>query len=213
MTEKGYSASDAENLTGKLDHIIERLDFLEKLILEKPEYAGLVGSLELTKLGVGLYGESLKMASRLKAQQNDLQQKPVARDRNLECAIEANLIANQREVYCGESVHLEVHIANLGGGNAFLVKIEGIIPQGFVLVERPERSFVESGSVSFGERKLDSLETTEIKLTLRAKKKGEFALTPKLHYADERGIQKVYELEHFEIKVKELGIRGWLKGE
>ena len=79
MTEKGNSSSSAEDLTGKLDHIIERLDFLEKLILEKPEYAGLVGSLELTKLGVGLYGESLKMASRLKAQQNELQARPVDR--------------------------------------------------------------------------------------------------------------------------------------
>lgn len=212
MTEKG-SSSDAQNLAGKLDHIIERLDFLEKLVLEKPEYAGLVGSLELTKLSVGLYGESLKIASRLKTQENDLQQKTVSQDRNLECVIEANLIANQREVYCGENVHLEIHIANLGGGNAFLVKIEGIIPQGFDLVERPEKSVVESGSVSFVKRKLDSLETNEIKLTLRAKKKGEFALTPKLHYTDEIGKQKVYELEHFEIKVKELGIRGWLKGE
>ena len=82
-----------------MDHIIERLDFLEKLILEKPEYAGLVGSLEPTKLGVGLYGESLKMASRFKAQQNELQARLVAEDKNLETVIEANLIAGQREVY------------------------------------------------------------------------------------------------------------------
>jgi hypothetical protein len=193
LTENGNSSSNAEDLTGKLDHIIERLDFLEKLILEKPEYAGLVGSLELTKLGVGLYGESLKMASRLKAQHDELQAKTVTEEKNLESVIEANLIARQREVNCGENVHLEIHVANLGGGAASLVKVEGIIPDGFDLVEKPEKS--------------------EIKLTLKTKKKGEFFLTPKLHYTDQMGNEKCYELEHFQIRVKELGIRGWLKGE
>jgi hypothetical protein len=213
LTEKGNSSSSTEDLTGKLDHIIERLDFLEKLILEKPEYAGLVGSLELTKLGVGLYGESLKMVSRVKAQQNELQARPAAEDKNLESVIEANLIARQREVYCGENVHLEIHIANLGSGAVLLVKVEGIIPDGFDLVEKPEKSVVQDGSISLGKRKLAPLDTTEIKLTLKTKKKGEFFLTPRLHYADQMEKNKCYELEHFQIRVKELGIRGWLKGE
>ncbi len=213
MTEKEDSSPSTQDLTGKLDHIIERLDFLEKLILEKPEYAGLVGSLELTKLGVGLYGESLKMASRFKAQQNELQVRPVAEDKNLETVIEANLIAGQREVYCGENVRLEIHVVNLGGGVAWLIKVEGIIPDGFDLVERPEKSVVGDGSVSLGKRKLAPLDTTEIKLTLKTKKKGEFFLTPRLHYTDQMEKHKCYELEHFQIRVKELGIRGWLKGE
>jgi len=213
LTEKEDSSPSTQDLTGKLDHIIERLDFLEKLILEKPEYAGLVGSLELTKLGVGLYGESLKMASRFKAQQNELQARPVAEDKNLETVIEANLIAGQREVYCGENVRLEIHVVNLGGGVAWLIKVEGIIPDGFELVERPENSVVGDGSVSLGKRKLAPLDTTEIKLTLKTKKKGEFFLTPRLHYTDQMEKHKCYELEHFQIRVKELGIRGWLKGE
>jgi hypothetical protein len=172
-----------------------------------------VGSLELTKLGVGLYGESLKMLSRSKAQQNELQLRTITEDRNLESVIEANLIGGQREVYCGENVHLEIHIANLGGGVASLVRVEGIIPEGFDLVERPEKSVVENGSISLGKRRLPPLDTTEIKLTLKTKKKGEFFLAPRLHYTDQSEKLRRYELEHFQIRVKELGIRGWLKGE
>jgi hypothetical protein len=37
------SASNAEELSKKLDQIIHRLDLLEKLIAEKPEYEGVVG--------------------------------------------------------------------------------------------------------------------------------------------------------------------------
>jgi hypothetical protein len=93
------------------------------------------------------------------------------------------------------------------------VKVEGIVPDGFDPVEKPEKSVVEDGSVSLGKRKLAPLDTAEIKLTLKTKKKGEFFLTPRLHYTDQMGNEKCYELEHFQIKVKELGIRGWLKGE
>lgn len=213
MTEKEDSSSGAEELTGKLDQILQRLDFVEKLILEKPEYAGLVASLELTKVGVGLYGESLKIASRLKAERDYLRQKPVVQNGISGCIIHAKLIAHQREVYCGENVHLEIHLANRGNSAALSLKVEGIIPKEFELVERPEKWMIEEGCVSFVEGKLGPLETTEIKLTLKSKKKGEFILMPRIQYMDETGEPKSCELEQVQIKVKELGIRGWLRGE
>jgi hypothetical protein len=89
LSEKESSHSSAEDLSRKLDLIIQRLDFLEKLILDKPEYADLAASLQLTKVGIGLYGEPLKIASRLKAAQDYIRQKPIAQDDISRCIVQA----------------------------------------------------------------------------------------------------------------------------
>jgi len=89
LSEKENSGSGVEELSRKLDQIIRRLDFLEKLILEKPEYADLAAGLQLTKVGIGLYGEPLKIASRLKAAQDYLRQRPIAQDDISRCIVQA----------------------------------------------------------------------------------------------------------------------------
>jgi hypothetical protein len=89
LSGKENSPSSADELSKKLDLIIQRLDFLEKLILDKPEYADLAASLQLTKVGIGLYGEPLKIASRLKAAQDYIRQKPIAQDDISRCIVQA----------------------------------------------------------------------------------------------------------------------------
>jgi len=86
---KGSTDSNVGDLSRKLDQIIKRLDLLEELILDKPEYEGLAASLRLTKLGIGMYGEPLKIASRLKNAQEYLRQKPIAQDDMSRCVVQA----------------------------------------------------------------------------------------------------------------------------
>jgi len=79
----------AEELSKKLDRIIHRLDLLEKLVLEKPEYEGLTAALQLTRVGIGMYGEPLKVASRLKSAERFLHQKMIAQDDISRCVVQA----------------------------------------------------------------------------------------------------------------------------
>lgn len=68
---------------------MKRLDALETLILENPEYASLATSLRVMKAGVGLYDEPLKVMSRFKTAQQYVKRQPIAQDEISRCIIQA----------------------------------------------------------------------------------------------------------------------------
>lgn len=90
--------SSTQDLSKKLDQIISRLNLLEKLILEKPEYQGLSTALQLTRVGIGMYGEPLKIAARLKSAEKYLHQKAIAQDEISRCVVQALAVKGELNI-------------------------------------------------------------------------------------------------------------------
>jgi hypothetical protein len=127
--------------------------------------------------------------------------------------IQANLILRAREVKVGEDLSLAIEFVNAGKGDALLIKVEEIIPGDFEIKEATGPYRIEDSHLNMKGKRLGPLKTEEVKLILRPLTKGVFALKPRILYLDETGKYKSHEPEPTTITVKELGIKGWLKGE
>jgi len=127
--------------------------------------------------------------------------------------IQANVITRRKELTVGENLDLEIELVNAGKGSALLIKVTEVIPKGFDLTQKPENYRVEDSYLNMKGKRLDPLKTEEVRLVLKPKVQGVFPLKPKILYLDENGKYKSHEPEPINITVKELGIKGWLKGE
>jgi uncharacterized repeat protein (TIGR01451 family) len=127
--------------------------------------------------------------------------------------VQANLIVRYKELKVGETVEVEIELINAGKKPALLIKVNEVIPRGFDLVQKSENCRVEDSYVNMKGRRLDPLKAEEVALTLKPRVQGRFALKPTVLYLDENGKCKSNEPEPVSITVKELGKKGWLKGE
>ena len=88
MSDQGVSDRLAE-VSEKLDTIMKRLDVLETMVLEKPEYAEMASSLRLLRLGVRLYDEPIKVLSRMKLAERYIKQPKIRKDEISRCIVQA----------------------------------------------------------------------------------------------------------------------------
>jgi hypothetical protein len=141
------------------------------------------------------------------------QENAVGLERFANADIQVNIITRQKELKVGENLDLEIELVNAGKGTALLTKITEVIPDGFDLAEKPEIYRVEDSYINMKGKRLDPLKTEEVRLVLKPKVQGVFRIKPRILYLDENGKYKSHEPEPINITVKELGIKGWLKGE
>lgn len=192
---------ESADYVGKRDEVLK---ILEK-VKEKREFALSLGEL--------LAAPSDASSTRLISAPSLTVEEPIGLSKFEHESIQANLIVKQLELVVGEDWSLEVQLANLGKSPAFLTRLDQVIPEGFDLTEKPEKTTAGDGFLNLKGKKLIPLEAMEIKLTLKPRKKGKFVFMPKLQFTDEKGESKSCALEQVVVNVKELGIRGWLKGQ
>jgi hypothetical protein len=128
--------------------------------------------------------------------------------------VRSSVIAAPRELKVGESLELEIEVTNTRKeGVILLTKIMEVIPEGFAIAKKPESYRVEDSCLIMREKPLDPSKTELVKLVLTPKAQGTFHIKPRIVYLDEDGKEKTCEPKAVSITVKELGIKGWLKGE
>ena len=118
--------------------------------------------------------------------------------------VQANLVAGLKEVKVGESFCLSVEFINAGKEPALLLQIDDFVPQGFVVVKKPEIYRLEESTLNMKGKQITPLKLVEAKLVLQPLKKGQYQLNPKVHYLDELGHKKYLQLKTLEINVEEV---------
>lgn len=127
--------------------------------------------------------------------------------------VQPNLVTGRRQLIVGENLNLEIELLNAGKSSALLIKMTELVPQGFELAEKPEMNRLEDSYLNMKGKRVDLLKTEEVKLILMWNVQGEFSLNPMMLYLDENGKCKSQQPEPVTTTARELGIKGWFKGE
>jgi KaiC/GvpD/RAD55 family RecA-like ATPase len=122
--------------------------------------------------------------------------------------VQANLICSSRQIRVGETFSVEVEFINAGKEPALLTKVDAIVPEGFLVAEKPEIYRLENTCLNMKGKQLAPLKAIGAKLILQPSRKGIYQLKPRVHYLDELGEDKSLQLKSLEIKVEEVSLKG-----
>jgi len=205
MAEKVLQASAGSYLKAKHPEKQEQISRLLEKVRKERELA-----LSLTEV---LHAPLATSTTATFTTPTQTEETPIGLERFEHADIQANLIVRAKEVKVGEDVDLEIELVNAGKAPALLVKAEEIIPEDFEIKEVPEKYRVEDRYLNLKGKRLDPLKTEEVKMVIKPLSKGMFLVKPRSLYLDDTGKYKSHQPEPIPITVKELGIKGWIKGE
>ena len=118
--------------------------------------------------------------------------------------IQVNLLPPLKKVTIGEDFNLEMEIINVGKEAVLLAKVEKILPESFKLVAKPENFSFKDKSLDMNGKRLDPLQTEDVRLVLRSFDKGTFEIKPRIIYVGETGHKMASEPEPATIEVSEI---------
>ncbi len=126
--------------------------------------------------------------------------------------LHAGLYVKSTDIEKGETFEVVIELYNTGMTSASLSKIEGIISENFEAVMVSGIFTVKDDCIDLKGKKLASLSTEEITLSLKPLTKGDYTIKPCVAYIDDAGEIKRCETEPVKISVSEMGILGWISG-
>jgi KaiC/GvpD/RAD55 family RecA-like ATPase len=190
--EKSAEFYETAGYVGKREEVLKTL----KKVKEKREFVLTLGEL----LSVPREASSTSLiAAPIMAKEE-----PVGVSKFESAFIQANLVARKTEAIVCESWDLGLQLVNVGKNPALLIRVEGIIPDGLDLVEEPEIYRLEDSGLDMKAKRLNPLETEELRLTVRASEKGTFEIKPRIIYVDETGHQMSCEPEPVTINISKI---------
>jgi tetratricopeptide (TPR) repeat protein len=158
--------------------------------------------------------KTMKLMEALHPPQIQTHEKTVSSASHVCDEVRCNIIAAPRELKVGESLELEIEVTNTREeGVILLTKIAEVVPKGFAMAKKPESYRMEDNYLNMKEKRLGPQETEIVKLVLTPKVQGTLRIEPRIIYIDTSGNEKTLEPKPTYLTVKELGIKGWLKGE
>ena len=106
--------------------------------------------------------------------------------------VQVKIVQQETETKVGVDVELVFQTMNVGKEAVSLIRIEGLVPEGFQLVSKPDYCQLEDSRLTMKGKRLDPLRTDEMKFTLRAFKTGTIEIKPQLVCLDWIGHEKSY---------------------
>jgi predicted amidohydrolase/tetratricopeptide (TPR) repeat protein len=106
------------------------------------------------------------------------------------------------EVTMNDSLQIQIDLVNVAKNPGLLIRIDDILPKGFILTETPLEYNVKDGSIDLGGKKFEPLKVESIRVSARATDFGIFKVSPQVIFIDEAGKFRTCSPRPMNIKVQ-----------